>query len=116
MNSIRIHSTAAAKSGYVPFMILEAASDEAVTLDFCNLSEGTMTDCRLALTADQLYEILEGKPRTISTDQLLVRFLAEGEVLTIAIFQEQQEESDCFKVWASELGLAWNLLCRSTQK
>jgi len=111
MKSFRIHSTHAIPDRRIPYLVMEFLDDGNVEMNFDPLEDdGNDAIPLITVTAQALYEILEGKEVLLSRKDDSVTFCPRGDELLISSESTAGEPIRQYSVWRAEVGLAWNLL------
>jgi hypothetical protein len=111
MKSFRVHTTESADSERIPYLLLEFLDGSNVSLDF-QWIEGGLEETlpQITLSAQALYEVLEGKELSVLRDEGTIMFRTEGEVLVIVWDGPDERPSKQYRVWTAEVSVAWNML------
>jgi hypothetical protein len=111
MKSFRVHASAATAEGRIPYLILNLVRGGHIEFDFRPLeTEPRLRIPTLALSADALYEILEGKEVAIQHAEGTTTLSAFHDELLISSQNETMTPARQYRVWLAEIGLGWNML------
>ena len=111
MKSFRIHTCQPSESGPIPYMVLEFLGMGKVSLNFDSLyGDKHIAPPKVTLTAQALYELLEGKQLSVAGHEGETSFHPEGDELLIVREAHGARPKSQHRVWASEVSVAWNML------
>ena len=110
MKSFRVHTCQPHSWGPIPYMVIEFLGLGMVTLDFSELEPGIdYPMAPVTLSALALYDLLQGRSLAVSSDEENVSFHPEGEELVIVREASGKRPMNQYRVWASEVSVAWNV-------
>jgi hypothetical protein len=90
--------------------VLSLVGTERISLNLATMLDGQARgEFAVALTLDALYEVLEGKVVNMSRSEGEIRLCPDGDQL---IIERESVKLGCasYRVWMTELALAWNML------
>ena len=111
MKSFRIHTCHPSDLGPIPYMLIEFLGMGKVSLNFDSLhSDKSPAIPQITLTAQALYDVLQGKPLAVAGMDGETVFIPEGNELLIVREAHGNRPKSQYRVWSSEVSVAWNML------
>jgi hypothetical protein len=96
----------------IPYLVLELRAGSRVTLDLQGLERGSSPKVPpIALSTAAVYELLQGNDVQIVRPEGNVSLVPGKDDLLIFCEAGDDRLTRKYRVWLSELGVAWNMLC-----